>query len=296
MTAIPNAREVLASTPAPREVRTERIFEASRERVWQALTEPALLAQWWGRGNPLQIERFEPFRGGHWRFVEHTADGAHGFEGRFREVNAPERIVQTFEWDGAPGQVVVVTTTLESLGAERTKLVTLSLFFTEAERDDMMSGGMTIGLAESYRALDAVLSAEKELRREFSDWSRSTQSKDLDALMAKVAADVVSYEHETPLQVVGVQAVREVCRRGLDAAAQVSWDVPDLQVLVRGDLAATWGLNRMQGETRDGKPFVSWSRGTRIFLKKDGRWLMIHQHVSFPFEPATGQVKTDLSP
>ena len=68
-----------------------------------------------------------PRRGGHWRFVEHTPDGArHGFEGRFREVTPPRRIVQTFEWDGMPGHVVINETELEDLGDGRTRLIIVS--------------------------------------------------------------------------------------------------------------------------------------------------------------------------
>lgn len=63
----PAMNELKVSTPAEREVRTERIYNASRERVWRALTDPALVAQWWGRGNTLVIERMELHRGGHWR-------------------------------------------------------------------------------------------------------------------------------------------------------------------------------------------------------------------------------------
>ncbi|MGH7608114.1 MAG: SRPBCC domain-containing protein, partial [Gemmatimonadales bacterium] len=55
------------TTPTDREIRVERIFDAPRDRVWRAFTEPELLAQWWGRGNKLVIERLEVERGGHWR-------------------------------------------------------------------------------------------------------------------------------------------------------------------------------------------------------------------------------------
>lgn len=66
-----------------------------------------------GRGNRLEIERLEVERGGHGRFVEHGPEGVHGFQGRYREVTPPERLVQTFEWDGMPGYVVVETVTFE---------------------------------------------------------------------------------------------------------------------------------------------------------------------------------------
>jgi uncharacterized protein YndB with AHSA1/START domain len=155
-TTTPSGKATITK-PSDREIRIERIFNARRDRVWKALTDPSLLAMWWGRGNKLVIERYEPKRGGHWRVVEHSAEGVNGFEGRFREVTPEERIVQTFEWDGMPGHVVLETLNLEDLGDGRTKLVNISLFFTTEERDGMLQSGMEIGLNESYAALDRVL-------------------------------------------------------------------------------------------------------------------------------------------
>jgi uncharacterized protein YndB with AHSA1/START domain len=96
-------------------------------------------------------------RGGHWRFVEHGPDGVQGFEGRYREVVAPERLVQTFVWDGMPGYVAVETATFEDLGDGRTKVVNTSLFHSTEERDGMLNSGMEQGLNQSYTALDKVL-------------------------------------------------------------------------------------------------------------------------------------------
>lgn len=153
---------LVATTPSDREIRTERVFDAPRARVWQALTAPGLLARWWGRGNPLTIEQLEPVDGGRWRFVENAPEGSHGFEGRYREVTPPEGMVQTFSWDGAPGHVSVVTTVLEELEGGRTRLVSTSLFHTEEERDGMLASGMTKGLSASYAALDRVLAAPED--------------------------------------------------------------------------------------------------------------------------------------
>jgi uncharacterized protein YndB with AHSA1/START domain len=101
-----SANVATVTTPADREIRIEHVFHASRDRVWRAFTEVDLVAQWWGRGNQMVIERFEVERGGHWRFVEHAGGEAHGFEGRLREVTPQDRLVYTFEWDGMPGHVV----------------------------------------------------------------------------------------------------------------------------------------------------------------------------------------------
>jgi len=151
------AGTTIMTMPGDREIRTERIFNAPRERVWRAMTDPALVAQWWGRGNKLVVERLEVERGGHWRFVEHSDHGAHGFEGRFREVVPLERMSQTFEWDGMPGYPAVQTLTLEDLGDGRTRVVGTTMFFTPEERDGMVHSGMEGGMNESYAALDRLL-------------------------------------------------------------------------------------------------------------------------------------------
>jgi len=154
-------RRATVTTPTDREIRIERIFDAPRSKVWKAMTDPTLVAQWWGRGNKLVIEKFEPVRGGHWRFVEHAEGQQHGFEGRFREVTPEERVVQTFEWDGMPGHTVLETLTLEDLGDGRTRLMTTSLFFTAEERDGMLQSGMEGGVNQSYAALDRLLESMK---------------------------------------------------------------------------------------------------------------------------------------
>ncbi len=150
-------RKATLTTLGDRELRTERVFDAPRALVWQAFTDPALVAQWWGRGNKLVIERLELERGGHWRFVEHAPEGVHGFEGRFREVSPPERLSMTFEWDGMPGYVIIENLELQEAGENRTRVVTVSQFYSTEERDGMLASGMEEGLNQSYAALDRRL-------------------------------------------------------------------------------------------------------------------------------------------
>jgi len=159
----------MATTTAPfkaklskvsdRELRVERIFNAPRDRVWKAMTDPVLLAQWWGRGNKLVVEKHELWKGGHWRVVEHADGQTHGFEGRFAEIVAPTKIVQTFEWDGMPGHSSLDTMELEDLGDGRTKLKIHSTFMLAEDLAGMMGSGMETGMNASYDALDRVLAA-----------------------------------------------------------------------------------------------------------------------------------------
>lgn len=130
---------------------------------------------------------------------------------------------------------------------------------------------------------------EHEVREVLGGWSEKTAAGDLDGLMATIDDDVVSYEMEVPLRYVGIDAVREVCRAGL--RGEVSFGTPEVTVAVKDDLAVAWGLDRV---TVDGTPL--WSRGTRVFRRGDGGWRMVHQHLSYPLDPATGKAATDLEP
>ncbi len=136
----------------------ERVFDAPRDRVFAAFTDPKLIPEWWGpRETTTIVDRMDVRSGGSWRFVVRNSDGSEtAFRGTYREVAPPERIVQTFEWEGMPGHVSVETATFEDLG-ERTKVTTTSLFHTTEERDGMLESGMERGLNETYSRLDELL-------------------------------------------------------------------------------------------------------------------------------------------
>ena len=143
-----------------REIVTERVFDAPRERVFQAFVDPELIPKWWGRReDTLTVDKLDVREGGDWRFVTDGPDGSHAFRGTFRAIEPPERVEQTFEWEGMPGHVVIETATFEDLGDGRTRVSTRSRFDTTEERDGMLSSGMEIGMAESYDKLDELLAS-----------------------------------------------------------------------------------------------------------------------------------------
>jgi uncharacterized protein YndB with AHSA1/START domain len=145
------------TTPSDREIVSERVFDASRDRVYAAYTDPELIPQWWGpRETTTIVDQMDVRPGGAWRFVAQGPDGETAFRGTYREVTPPERIVQTFEWEGMPGHVVVETATFEDLGG-RTKVTATSLFHTTEERDGMLASGMERGLVETHDRLVELL-------------------------------------------------------------------------------------------------------------------------------------------
>jgi len=146
---------------ADREIVTERVFNAPRERVFQAFVDPELIPQWWGRRvDTTTVDKMDVRVGGDWRFLSDGPDGSHAFRGTFRAIEPPERLEQTFEWEGMPGHIAVETAVFEDLGDGQTKVSTRSLFHTTEERDGMLASGMEIGLGESYERLDELLAQD----------------------------------------------------------------------------------------------------------------------------------------
>jgi uncharacterized protein YndB with AHSA1/START domain len=152
------ARRATITTPTDREIYIERVFDAPRDRVFAVYTDPELIPEWWGpRGGTTIVDTMDVRAGGGYRFVMRGPDGSEtAFRGTYREVTPPERIVQTFEWEGMPGHVSVETAVFEDLG-DQTKVTTTSIFHTTEERDGMLDSGMETGLNETYERLDEVL-------------------------------------------------------------------------------------------------------------------------------------------
>jgi len=153
---MPNTLTV--STPSDLEIVLTREFDAPRPLVFEALSKAEHLRHWWGPSGSTVVQCDVDFRpGGAWRMVERDSEGQEwGFRGEVREVAPPERIVQTFEFEGMPGHISVETMNLEDLGG-RTRITVTSRFASVEDRNGMLQSGMEQGAGESYDRLEAYL-------------------------------------------------------------------------------------------------------------------------------------------
>jgi uncharacterized protein YndB with AHSA1/START domain len=139
----------------------ERIFQASRELVWRANTEPDLVPRWWGpRGTTTRVEEMDVRQGGKWRFVGTDSTGQEvAFYGEYLEVVPPERIKWTFMFDveGVGPQGGPETLTLEDLGDGRTLMRAVSHMGSEEVIEAALATGMTKGAIETWDRLDELL-------------------------------------------------------------------------------------------------------------------------------------------
>ena len=150
--------------PSDLEIQVTREFDAPRDVVYKAMTDPKLIPQWWGpRGSTTIVDKMDVRPGGSWRFVNRGADGSESaFRGQYRELIPGEKVVQTFEWEPMAGHISVDTATLTDLPNGRTLFTTRSLFTSKGDRDGMVQSGMESGLRETYDRFDDVLAALKK--------------------------------------------------------------------------------------------------------------------------------------
>ncbi len=140
-------------------IRMTRDFAATPAQLLRAHTDPALFAKWVGpKDMQTRIVDWDARTGGSWRFVNIRNGEEYGFRGCFHEVS-PQRIVQTFTWEGMPEGVALETLTFEDLGDGRTRLRAQSLVDSFEGRDAWLASGMETGVNEGYAKLDALLAA-----------------------------------------------------------------------------------------------------------------------------------------
>ena len=148
----------ITAAPGVPQVLTARTFDAPRDLVFHAFTDPELLVQWLGpRQYTMTIERFDVRDGGTYRYVHaDDAGNAFGFRGVFHGEPSPDGFVQTFEFEGAPGHVSMDTLVLEERDG-KTTVRTNSVFQSVEARDAMVQSGMAEGMNEGYDRLDELI-------------------------------------------------------------------------------------------------------------------------------------------
>ncbi len=155
------SRMNLIAEPGKQEVVVTREFAAPRQLVFKVSMDPELIPQWWGPSRlTTTVDKMEVRPGGRWRYVQRDREGnVFAFHGVFHDIVAPERVVQTFEFEGEPGHVVLETTTFEEQGG-KTLMTIQDVYQSVEDRDGMVSSGMEEGEAESLERLDSLLARQ----------------------------------------------------------------------------------------------------------------------------------------
>ena len=151
------AKTRIIAEPGVPQIVITREFDAPRELLYRAHTDPELLVRWMGpRKLTMSVDHMDTRDGGTWRFTHRDADGNEfGFRGVFHGTPSPDGVVRTFEFDGAPGHVSLETLTFSEHGGTTT-LRANAVFQSVEDRDAAVQSGMESGVDEGYQRRDEL--------------------------------------------------------------------------------------------------------------------------------------------
>jgi uncharacterized protein YndB with AHSA1/START domain len=156
---VANSDTFSVSTPSDCEIELSRLFDAPRDLVFEAMTRPEHIREWWGRlgdGYSVPVCEVDLRVGGKWRFVNRTPKGEEAeFYGVYREIAPPDRLVFTEIFAPFPDAESVVTATYSDEGG-RTRMRARCLYPSKEVRDMVLGTGMEGGAAKSYDRLEEV--------------------------------------------------------------------------------------------------------------------------------------------
>jgi uncharacterized protein YndB with AHSA1/START domain len=153
----------ITAEPGIPQIIVEREFDAPRDLVFTAYTDPELVVRWLGpRDLTMRIEEYDVRDGGRWRYISTDSEGnEYGFHGLFHGTPSPDGTVQTFEFEGWPGKVALETLTMVERDG-RTLVRTVSSFQSVEDRDGMVESGMERGVHDSHERLTELLATMRE--------------------------------------------------------------------------------------------------------------------------------------
>ncbi len=155
----------ITAEPGKQELFITREFNASREDVYRAFSEPEFIVQWLGpRSMTTKIDYLDNRSGGSWRFLHTDPQGrTYSFNGAIHEVAAPHRMIRTFEFEQLPerGHVSLEFLTIEELGPEHSRISIQAVFRSVADRDGIIASGMEMGVKDGHERLDELFASWK---------------------------------------------------------------------------------------------------------------------------------------
>jgi uncharacterized protein YndB with AHSA1/START domain len=155
---VPESKTSSLTLPSDREVEMTRDFNAPRELVWAAYTDPRHVPHWFGTGDPATtiVDEMDVRPGGRWRWLVRAEDDAeYGFRGEYVEVVPPEKLVYTFDFE-PPSSQQTLSLTFEEIDG-KTRLTARTLFASKEVRDTILGYGMEYGANMAWDQLEKLL-------------------------------------------------------------------------------------------------------------------------------------------
>ena len=138
---------------------------------------------------------------------------------------------------------------------------------------------------------------EVQIRGLMDDWAKAARAKDVDAIFAHYAPDILAFDAIAQLQFKGADAYREHWEACIAMCpGPMIFEIHDLGIEAGDNVAFGHYLLKCGATGEDGKEQTGWTRATVCWRKRSGRWMVAHEHFSVPFDMASGKALLGLEP
>jgi ketosteroid isomerase-like protein len=141
------------------------------------------------------------------------------------------------------------------------------------------------------------MNIKTEVEQQVESWKQAVISQNLEQIMAFYAEDVRAFDAIAELQFTNRSKYKAHWQRCLGMCKMTQFEIGQIDIKVDGDLAVCFFLNQCGGiDEKTGEEQVGWVRGTQVYQKNAGQWLIVHEHFSLPFDMTTGTAMFHLTP
>jgi len=138
---------------------------------------------------------------------------------------------------------------------------------------------------------------EAEIRELIDGFVKALRAKDINGVMSVFAPEIVSFDFGPPLQHGGGETFIKRWQELFESyQSPIAYEVNDLSITVSDGVAFSYSLNRIGGTMKNGQKTDRWLRWTACYRKINGKWLIVHEHVSVPADLRSGKAMMDLKP
>ncbi|ODN67104.1 YybH family protein [Methylophaga muralis] len=141
------------------------------------------------------------------------------------------------------------------------------------------------------------MNAKTEVEQQLENWKQAVLSQNLEKIMTYYAEDVRAFDAIAELQFTNRSKYQTHWQHCLQMCSMTKFEIGQIDIKVDGDLAVCFFLNQCGGiDEKTGEEQVGWVRGTQVYQKNAGKWLIVHEHFSLPFDMTTGTAMFHLTP
>lgn len=127
---------------------------------------------------------------------------------------------------------------------------------------------------------------KEQIKKVLDDFFAALSAKDIKGMMAHYASELIAFDVKPPFQTKGAVAWRHNWEASLPYFPQTfQAETKDLTIHCDGSVAFAHYMFRISGPEKDHPAMQTWMRATTGYKLQQGKWKIVHEHCSVPFNP-----------